>query len=204
MGHRRVRAASESSSEEEEDSDDSREVKEDSDIPGSGEPEEPATAAPEPSAEKPSRKEIAPAPTADAEAAPAPDGTDGHSPEVSPTPRIEPVISLVTTSTSDSAGEGAIAATPGGRKTDTSLIETPDRQPEEPDTEDRRFIKPDDEKESVGDDHESDPDYELTDLTEGGSSLPKSEGPGTEAIPPGFEDCETAADEEAPPQETRP
>ena len=39
----------------------------------------------------------------------------------------------------------------------------------------------------MGDDHEGDPDYELTDLTEGGSSTQRSGDPGVDTSPPGFE-----------------
>ena len=187
--------SSSSSDEEEEDGrseTDSREVKEDRDTPETEKPEEPATAAPEPPAEKPSRKEIAPTPPAGAEAAPAPEGTFSHSPEVTPILTIDPVISLVSTTTSYSAGEGLTAETPGGKEIDSSIIETPGRQPEEPNTEDRRFIKPDEDEESVGDDHESDPDYELTDLTDEGSSTPRTGDPGADTPPPGFEDHATA------------
>ena len=100
------------------------------------------------------------------------------------------VISLMTTTTSDSGDEarkaGAEAST-----LETSVIVTRDRSPEVSDTEDRKFIKGDDEEESVGDDRESDPDYELTDETAGtpfmGADLSEADTP-----PPGFEK-ETAA-----------
>ena len=96
----------------------------------------------------------------------------------------------MTTTTSDSGDEarkaGAEAST-----LETSVIVTRDRSPEVSDTEDRKFIKGDDEEESVGDDRESDPDYELTDETAGtpfmGADLSEADTP-----PPGFEK-ETAA-----------
>ena len=188
---------SSSSSEDEEEHgesyNDSREVKEDREAPETGKPEEPATAAPEPPAEKPSRTEIAPTPSAGAEAAPAHEGTDSPSPEATLIPTIEPVISLVTTTTSDSAGEGAVLATPGGKGPDTSVIETPDRPPEVPDTGDRQFIKPDEEGSSTGDDRESDPDYEPTDPTEGGTSTPDLDLGCADGPPPGFGDHSTEA-----------
>ena len=154
--------------------DDSREVKENRDIPETGEPESHDPVAPAPPAGKPSREENTPTPSDSAEPHLSPRGPKTA---VKECPKTKPVISLVSTSTSESAGENLKEMIQEIEDQDTSVITTPDRQPEVPDTEDRRFIKPDDEEESEGDDRESDPDYELTEASISPSGLGCADSP---------------------------
>ena len=82
------------------------------------------------------------------------------------TPRLNEVISLVTTSEYDKEVAAGAEGTP---QKDNSIIETPDRAPEVHSTEDKAFIKGSDESSSIGGISTSDGEYEPTDASPGDS-----------------------------------
>ena len=103
-------------------------------------PKEPQTKASESPAPEPSRDDtIAPTPAAGAEAAGGSVGPMDAEARRLPSGALKPLISLVgTTTTSESEREGG---NEGLEMKDESLIETPDRSPEVPNTADKAFIK---------------------------------------------------------------
>ena len=119
---------------------------------------------PEKSASREKKVTPQPAIRPDPEVPPMP--SPGFATDELETPRPKDIISLVTTSESDRE------ATVGAEKTpikENSIIETPDRSPEIPDTEDRAFIKGSDESSSFGEVHTSDSEYVPTDVSIDGS-----------------------------------